>query len=156
VKFTEVASRMTGFSSPIFGVSWQPPTPDVTIARRMIAFLEDRRVLYEPYEVKVPHLCISSITGIRDFLTELIADHAGSKDLEISLRSMRAACRKFMAIVSSIPPSDITMNNRDFNQALGELRGVIGIHVGLLAMKYRLDVEDDLASILPTEDLEAD
>jgi hypothetical protein len=153
VKFTEIASRMTGFSSPIFGVSWQPPTPDVAIARRMIAFLEDRRVLYEPYEVEVPNLCIRSIMRIRDFLTELIAEKAMGKDLEISLRSMRAACRKFMALISRIPSSDISMNNPDFNQALGELRGVIGIHVGLLALKYGLEVEDDLASILPVEDL---
>ena len=45
VKFTEIASRMTGFSFPIFALSWQSPTPDVAIARRIIAFLEDRRLL---------------------------------------------------------------------------------------------------------------
>jgi hypothetical protein len=44
------------------------------------------------------------------------------------------------------------MNDPDFNQALGELRGVFGIHVGLLAIKYGLDIEDGLASILPFAD----
>jgi len=92
---------MTGFSSPVFDLNWQPPVPDVTIARRMIAFLEDRRVLYEPYEVEVPERCIGSVIRIRDFLTNLIGDHAMGKDLEDSLRNMRAACRKFMTVVDS-------------------------------------------------------
>jgi hypothetical protein len=36
-----------------------------------------------------------------------------------------------------------------FNGALGEMRGVFGIHIAKLAAQYGLDVEDDLASILP-------
>jgi hypothetical protein len=50
------------------------------------------------------------------------------------------------------------MNDVECNQALGELRGVFGIHVGLLATKYGIDVEDGLASILPEyeEDLSSD
>jgi hypothetical protein len=139
----------------------------------MISFLEDRRVLYEPYEVEVPENCIGSIMRIRDFLTSLLGEQAMGKDLTDSFRSMRAACRKFMTVVdartggagrligvldsetgtlTSVPPPGISMNDLDFNQALGELRGVFGIHVGLLAMKYGLDIEDDLASILPIED----
>ena len=92
---------MTGFSSPLFGVSWQPPTPDVTIARRMITFLEDRRVLYEPYEVEVPENCIGSIMRIRDYLTSLLGEQAMGKDLTDSFRNMRAACRKFMTVVDA-------------------------------------------------------
>jgi hypothetical protein len=32
-----------------------------------------------------------------------------------------------------------------FSGALGELRGVFGIHIALIAVKNKLDVEDDLA-----------
>ena len=39
-----------------------------------------------------------------------------------------------------------------FNSALGELRGVFGIHVARLAAAHGLDVEDDLAAILPGKD----
>lgn len=46
MKFKEVIGRITGFSVPIFGVSWNPPQPDVTAARKVLVFLEDRRVLY--------------------------------------------------------------------------------------------------------------
>jgi hypothetical protein len=40
------------------------------------------------------------------------------------------------------------------NQALGALPGVFGIHVGQLAVRYGIDVEDWLASILPAADEE--
>lgn len=36
--------------------------------------------------------------------------------------------------------------------ALGELRGVLGIHLAIIAAHYELDVEDDLASIFPIPD----
>lgn len=36
-----------------------------------------------------------------------------------------------------------------FNGAIGELRGVFGIHIAALAASHGLDVEGDLASILP-------
>ena len=72
MKFTEIASRMTGFSSPIFGVTWQPLTPDVTIARRVLAFLEYRRLLYFPYAVEEPEHSISSVVKTREFLTGLL------------------------------------------------------------------------------------
>jgi hypothetical protein len=38
-----------------------------------------------------------------------------------------------------------------FNQALGELRGVFGVHVGELAVRYGIDVPEPLSSILPLD-----
>jgi len=38
-----------------------------------------------------------------------------------------------------------------FGDALGELRGTFGIHVARLAAQYGLDIEDELASILPAQ-----
>jgi hypothetical protein len=37
------------------------------------------------------------------------------------------------------------------NQAIGELRGVFGVHLALVAARYGVDVEEDLATILPPE-----
>jgi plasmid maintenance system antidote protein VapI len=39
-----------------------------------------------------------------------------------------------------------------FNSALGELRGVIGIHIAAIAAQHGLDIEGDLATILPATD----
>jgi hypothetical protein len=40
----KILSRLTGFSVPVFGVSWSPPEAERAVARRVIASLEDRRV----------------------------------------------------------------------------------------------------------------
>ena len=166
---------MTGINSLDLGTSWQPPAPDVTVARSIISYLEDRRVLYEPYEVEIPQRCIESVLRIREFLTNVLTDQAIGADLTASVQAMRATCRKFLRAVDErsggpigrelaegntetgeyrhIPWNPVpNMNDIEFNQALGELRGVFGIHVGMLAIKYRLDVQDDLASILPEAD----
>jgi len=71
---TEIASRLTGFSSPIVGVSWNPPEAEVTAARRIIAFLEDRRVLYQPTEMENPAHCVQSVLVVRQgFFEQLTA-----------------------------------------------------------------------------------
>jgi hypothetical protein len=68
VKPSEIAGRITGFSTPLFGVQWTPPRVDVKVAREVMVFLEDRRVLYSPYEAEVPEHVMSSVFEIRCFL----------------------------------------------------------------------------------------
>lgn len=157
MKFKEIANRLTGISSPIFGVSWNPV--EVTKARRIISFLEDRRVLYNPYEMEMPQHCVQSVLEIRRFLTTEIGDLAFESHLAESLRAMRAACRKFLEVVQADGDHLVLSANRHggaaswiFNSALGELRGVFGVHIATVAVQYGLDVENDLASILPSLD----
>ena len=69
MKFSEIANRLTGISTPLVGVSWQPTDLEVSAARRVIAFLEDRRVLYAPDELEVPEHCVQSVLEIRRFLS---------------------------------------------------------------------------------------
>ena len=40
-----------------------------------------------------------------------------------------------------------------FTGALGEMRGVFGVHIARLAASHGLDVEDELATIIPDETL---
>lgn len=154
MKYTEIASRLTGFSTPLFGVSWQPPVADAHVARRVLTFLEDRRVLYVPSDVEVRRHCIISVLEIRRFLTELLSAGGVAKELADHLRAMRSACRKFLMTVGADGSDDgLWTPNRyqdvpglhdwSLNQALGELRGVFGVHVAHLASSYGIDVEND-------------
>ena len=45
-------------------------TPNKPVARKVITFLEDRRVLFVVYELESPSHCAESIVKIREFLTE--------------------------------------------------------------------------------------
>jgi len=157
MKFKEIASRLTGISIPIFGVSWNPPKAHVTVAKKVITFLEDKRVLYNPYHLEDPRHCIESINEIRQFLTVEIGELNDAEGLPQSLRAMRAACRKILDIIQShnldaLHGFQNGASSWIFNSALGELRGVFGIHLASIATQHGLDMEDELAAILPQND----
>jgi hypothetical protein len=157
MKFEEIINRLTGISCPIFGISWNPPKTDRAIVRRILTFLEDRRVLYSPSEIEVPDHCVQSVLRIREFLTDELAMFQSKDSIAGSVRAMRSACRKFLNTIQAEDDNRIVRfahspghyASWEFNQALGELRGVFGVHIARLAAQYGLDVEDDLAKILP-------
>jgi hypothetical protein len=70
VKFKGIASRITGFSIPVFGISWNPPEPEAAIARKVLAFLEDRRVLFNPYHREIADQCVQFVLDVRRVLDE--------------------------------------------------------------------------------------
>src|SRR5579859_663151 len=88
--FKEIASKITGFSTPVFGISWEPPKEDRETAKSVVNFLEDRRVLYNPTELEVPHHCVSSVLEIRQFLTEKMDSLDQNSELTKNLRTMRS------------------------------------------------------------------
>lgn len=156
MKFKEVVGRITGFSVPVFGVSWNPPQPDVTAARRVLVFLEDRRVLYNPYNIEVEDQCISSVTEMRKFLTEIIGGLGDGSKLAPHLRAIRSACRAFFDAIGSDSLRGRFKHHRydeyanlPFFTALGELRVAIGLHVAAIAVMHGLDVEGEFATIMP-------
>lgn len=161
MKFQQVLSRITGFSVPVFGIQWTPPEAERTVANRVLTFLEDRRVLYVPSEMEVPHHGVASVLRIREFLTGELGKLSGDGQLVQSLRAMRGACRKFL---DAVGPEDgpVVRHAFDhghyatwqFNQALGEMRGVFGIYIAILAATHGLDVEKGLATIVPGLDSE--
>ena len=156
MKFGDVLNRITGFSVPVFGVQWSPTETERSVARRILAFLEDRRVLYVPSEMEQPHQCVESVLRIREFLTAELGSLDSKTSIAQSLRALRAACRKFHDTVN-VEKGAIIRHGAEyghyaswlFNGALGELRGVFGVHIATLAASYGLDVEGELASILP-------
>ena len=150
-RFSEVLHRVTGISTPIGGVSWEPSKTELAVARRVIAFLEDRRVLYAPGELEIPHHCVMSVIEICHYFTQELGYLDGASVLGANLRAMRAACRKFLDRVGP-DGSRVPRGIMGVCEALGELRGVIGVHLARVAAQFKLDIEDDLALILPARD----
>jgi hypothetical protein len=163
VKFSEIVSRVNGISTPIFGVQWTPPTVDVTVARKVIAFVEVKRVLFSAHTHEVPGECVASVIAIRDFLTSVIGEGGIGRHLDEPLRLMRGYCVRFLAQVGASedrgdPAAAIRHLFRDpsrrwaderFSLALGELRAGVGYQVAAIAATFGLDVEDTLAQTLP-------
>ena len=146
MKFSELGNRLTGISTPFGGISWQPSELELSTARRIIAFLEDRRVLYSPSELEVPEHCVHSVLEIRQFITAELGKLDSESGLAPSLRAMRAACRKFLERVGT-NGREVTIYalhlghwaSWTFYSALGELRGTFGIHIAKIAAEFKLD-----------------
>jgi hypothetical protein len=153
--FKDIASKLTGFSTPFFGVSWQPPETERMIAKSVVTFLEDRRVLYNPTELELPHHCISSVGEIRHFLTEKLAELDQNSELTKNVRMMRSACRKFLDAAQRLERdrglsfSHTSYSAWVFYGSLGEMRGTFGMCLAQIVLAYGLDIEKDLATILP-------
>jgi hypothetical protein len=161
MNWKEALARITGFNVPVFGVSWNPPQPEIAVARRALAFLEDRRVLYNPYHLEVADHCVESVVDIRRFLTDLIGQLPPSSTLAEHLRAIRAACRTFLDDTSpgtrhALGPHWAGPFETSFFTALGELRARIGVHVAAIAVMHGIDVEGELASVLPEAPGEGD
>jgi len=147
----QIASRLTGISCPIAGISWTPPVDERDKAKRLLVFLEDRRALYRPYDMEIGAYVDSSVLEIRQRLTEDLQDLPSSSILAECTRAMRAACRKFLDRSQHMHGARWHPLEAELHTALGELRAIVGIHVARIACAYGLEVRDELTTILPPE-----
>lgn len=156
IPVADIARRITGISTPVFGVSWNPPENKRDIVRRLIAFLEDRRALYAERHMEYGPWVEKSVIEMRQELTDILQDCPEDKHLTAPIRAMRAACRKFLERMDH-PDSNRRMvypKEARMWEALGELRAIFGLHLARLCTGYGVDVEADLTTIFPAEEIE--
>lgn len=175
VKATDMLKRITGFSTPVFGIQWNPPASDRDAVRKFFAFLEDRRALFNPLPAEVEDHVISSLHSIRAECTKTVGALGDKAPGAVHVRAIGAASRRFLD--EPYPTfNDILERRRDphfgreehfpgmryrtdpaaFFTALGELRAFVGMQIALLAALYDIEVRGDLVRILPPilEDME--
>lgn len=158
--FRSLLHRVTGLSVPVFGIQWTPSVNERDVVRRVLTGFEDRRVLYAPLCLEVPDQVTHSVLGMRDALTQALQELPETSEAISALRAMRAACRKFLDaprpefphILDRWPGSRDELNAAGFFVALGEMRATFGLYIAALAVRYGIDLEPELASILPEGD----
>jgi len=114
---------------------------------------------YNPFAWEEPDHCVHSVIDIRRYLTEELRNLPPESELIPHLKAIRAACRKFLDQMQDERGRRIRLSHAtesfNFYSALGEFRGVIGPHVATVSVQYGIDIEDDLARILPLADDES-
>jgi len=147
----DLARRVTGFSTPFGGISWKASASERDEVR---ALLKDRRALFNPYDLEVESQVDQSVDTIRSLCTEAIAALPDESPGVGHIRAIRAACRRFLD--SDWQRNRFSMHHgrpgSAFLVALGELRAAVGVQVAALALHYKIELEDELASIIPPED----
>lgn len=144
LKFQELASRLNGIQVPIFGVQWAPADAERKVVRDVLTFFEDRRVLYNPCAWEMEHEVTESVLRIREVLTDAIQRLGEDSNAAPAMRAMRAACREYLNGSRQRYSHDLSID-------LGRLRALFGLQIAFLAIQYGIDLEDDLASIIPPE-----
>ena len=169
IPFVDLAKYITGFSTPIFGVSWNPVETEREKIRQLIVFFEDRRALYNPFNMETNDWVGESVLKIRVELTKMLQHLGEESDAVPSLRAMRGACRQYLdkselmkklysyrGNISKIGIKNVedVYRGLNFESSLGELRTIFGIHIAKLCAMYGIDLEGKLISILPPVDEE--
>jgi hypothetical protein len=143
-------------SLPWFSAHWTQKKSDKKIAKVVIAFLEDRRVLFGQWTGEVPTHSLQSVFGIREFLRGQITSEDMGSDLSNTLKAMQAACRRFIDAAGD-NGENFSRHRRftggltldAFAIALGDFRATMGFYIAALATQYEIDIHEDLAEILP-------
>uniref|UniRef100_A0AAU3I336 Uncharacterized protein n=1 Tax=Streptomyces sp. NBC_01393 TaxID=2903851 RepID=A0AAU3I336_9ACTN len=160
MKVLEIMRRIKGFSTPLGGIDWDLPLPQRTVAEKVVVYLEDRRVLTMPravmHAVEEPDRCVASVLQIREMLTGILMEPDTGDDLAENLKAMRAACRRFLDAAGPNHSGHVRgrLESATFGAALGELRAVFGIQLGVIATRYKLELPEELTSILPASDID--
>lgn len=150
----DTARRITGVSIPLGGVQWADPGPSQRDrVRDYLLMLEDRRALYNPMWLEAESQVIGSLHDIRAASTEALRRFDENDFATVPIRAVREACRRFHDDAAVDFPhmggGSRSGTSTGFFMALGALRATIGQQVAMLVGHYDLEVEGDLATILP-------
>ena len=149
--FKDIFRRINGFSTPIFGLSWTPGDYESEKVKKLLIFLENRSVLYAPYNYENPTYCAKSVIEIRKELTTFLAHYQDNKELENLVRSFRQASILFCNVIGHPNYSTLhgVVQKSILREQLADLRKKAGLAIGALAVSYGYDVDENLATIIP-------
>lgn len=143
--------RLTGTSGFGFGASWEYRDSDAEIARRVLTFLEDRRLLWVDLSYELPEECFRSAAATREAITREMQTRGIGSELSGVLNQIRMLLADFMTMSprSREWQHGFPYGADEFSVRLGELRAAVGERLAWIVSVYRLDVDERLASIIP-------
>jgi hypothetical protein len=146
----EVGSK--GYAQSLALMQARREEPD--IARRIIALLEDRRVLWAAFDAEFPDRVRRSLDGLREQLTSLRVNLREGSALDNIIQTLTRTIHAFFDQVEQSDLRTLRCNGHDpewlrFQDALRGLRKAVGLQVGNLAAAYELRVGSDLQQIMP-------
>jgi hypothetical protein len=146
---TRRRTRLTGLS--VWGASWEYTESERDRVRKLIDFLEDRRVLFDDFAIEVPEAVFASIVGIREELTKTLQALGEDAAASSVLRRMRGACSLFLS-----GPGREAGFGYGFWIGLGQLRGYLGSELSNLSGYYEIEIDGPLHKVLtPTIEQDA-
>lgn len=126
------------------------------IARKIITFMEDRRVLWQTFDAEFPDRVRRSLDDLRLYLVNLQSELNNGSPLGRVLLSLVKTIHVFFNMVEHSDLAALKCNCEDpewrrFSDALAVLRKAIGLQIDNLANVYGIEITSDLKSIVPSK-----
>lgn len=161
ISFRSMLGRLTGFSTPVFGIQWHPSESDRVRVERVLTVLEDRRILL-PYGVLInyvaqPSYITKSVEQIRAFLTGELQELERESDLFERLDTMRQLCRYLLDVFEVAQITDLKefedrrQNTHAYWPAVMEFKTRMGLQIAGMAVAYGVDLPANMARELPSD-----
>jgi hypothetical protein len=146
-----------GLGTPLVAgsISWEYIASNRDLARRVLVFLEPRRVLYESPAREDYEQCRLSAQDIKNFLTLEIMNVKSGGELESSFKAMRSACLAF-GNAAGINSANFQRNPDLFQACLQAFKDAMGTQIGWLAETFEIPIDPALEAIVPFRDISED
>jgi hypothetical protein len=136
--------RLTGFDTPLGGISWEKTTSRKKRIEEMFFFLESRRLLYNPKYLEVASECATSAIEIRECFVTVIKGVDFTKADKIVLSSMVNGCNSFLDDLNKVrrivPNASLYGNNGNLlYYALKKFRESIKVGIMYFEKEYKLE-----------------
>ena len=139
--------HIRSISTPFGRISWEPSQDEREIVRQLMLFIEDRRVLYNPFISEVPDHAIDSVFLIRERLMQTLQEVKEKSPAVKDIKAMQEACRIFLNQANKDHSSS------QLQQPLEELRSVFAESISSFCSSYSID--SDLAGRIRLQCMEA-
>ncbi len=160
-QWKDIATRITGFSVPGFGIEWEPPVRQRDIAEKALTYIESRNLLDTSFErEESPERTYYDAERIREELTKLMQEVSRDTAVFRQLDAIRAACSVFRRTLRERnierygfqSPIPTEVGKSQFLHALGGLRDACGRQIMVLCVEYGIDPPTKLVGCLPPPD----
>jgi hypothetical protein len=147
--------NLTGINMPGgFGVTWEYVTSEKETAASLLTFFENRRVLYHPFSNQCPGKVVISVLQVRSKIQSAMESLGRETYLHQLLALMRKTALSFLEYATANCEGDVSCDDcrvRDTGclEGLREFRREMGSALAGLCISFDLDVEEQLASIMP-------
>ena len=143
-------AQLTGLA--IWGLDWQYVASNRDLARRVIVFLEDRRVLVEDHHREDFVHTRESANQIRNFLTLEIMNVKAGGPLEKALRAIRSASTAFVSAAG--PDSrDFYADASFFIATVRAYREAVATQIANISTNFEMELPPPLLNLLKEFDL---
>ncbi len=146
-KLNEFLRRITGFSSPVGGISWHVPQDEREVLYKLVQQLSDRRFLRRSHVGFDFYYILDSLSKMRENVTSALCELSPKSKTRLFLENIRAALHEFQSHVEyelkelrdleTIPSEELLI-------ALESMRDVVGGNLYSIEQVLGVEVPSEL------------